>query len=876
MVGFSHALVGGGEVVQQPGRRMALDPDHHHQNLLGGSPPPAAGSVHPRLDDDTPSESDASDNGPVTKSPHTRRILKKTRTAVEPLVYDHPASPTPRLPFDSGDYPELDMLEGVEYRDPSPEPAEWAARPSAEFLDDIDHLLHRALAACNLAQMTEGTLFTYPARLQLVIRALSKHILPDSDSAPTPVPTFADVASAAPPRSDRRLEPQPPGNVRTRTERPSAPKPALRPTPAKPRKSAPPTASSKAHSPQRLILCWTTSPPALDKRASVSLLAAVLNDGTREPNVAPRIAGVNWTANGSLVIHALPPYTASQLLAIFGEALIEAMCQECGSFAGPAVLELDMPWLPVVVHGIPALPLLEALKHEREDFWFALEQTGNGPSEVKAVQVLCWDDDYGKREKLFIRLTFSDVGAARQLLGAAGHPAFSTYVVLQALSIRVDAPYHMPGNDDEEPPPRLNLAGVPRIRRYCLPTHRAGQTPPSVFSPPAVALQFPTPVKQGQTSCHAPHSSRRRRHGAHRVGAAPVKLVYPPVGCHWACTLLFVSIPMVRLLATLSPLQGQRGCHAFALFLLASATQASRHLTPLQLHHWTLHSRSVASGLLQSQSTLVLCLKYDKAAFQLTTTHSPMAPSKSSSISERAARMRLRLPLALPPALPQTKWMTRPPPRSRLHPSFPRLCPPAAVLSRRSPAPASRRCPPMQSAARTKARQGEGEGCCPSFPPPPAAPASPAPSATTLELFGDYDEEVDVTRAKALSLGHPDPSVAGASTSRCRDNMEPIFTSPQSGNAPRRCRSYKWLYKRYTGSGVIRVFLFRFLLVRGDLELIENEGRIGRCRICVVKGRKVGGMKARPTSDLVGGEEDIQGGIRTNESGDKWRPGESD
>ncbi|KAJ7262609.1 hypothetical protein C8J57DRAFT_1513605 [Mycena rebaudengoi] len=297
---------------------MTLDPDHHHQNHPGGSPPPAAGSVHPRPDDDTPPDSDASETGPVTKSPHTCRILKQTRTTVDPLVYDHPVSPTPATLSESREYPELNMVIGQEY-------------PSTSFPPTLPPLL------------------------------------------PPPTPTWH--------------LPRHPALIRDLSHSP-------RPTTAKPRKSVPLTA------------------PAL----ALDHVPARCGQASLKPNVAPRVAGVNWTANGNLVIHALAPYTASQLSIIFGEAIIEVVRQECGGFSGPAVLELDTPWLPVVVHGIPALPLLESLKHEREDFWFALEQTGNGPSEVKAVRVLCRDDDYGKRETLSICLTFSDVSAAQRLL----------------------------------------------------------------------------------------------------------------------------------------------------------------------------------------------------------------------------------------------------------------------------------------------------------------------------------------------------------------------------------------------------------------------------------------------------------------------------
>ncbi|KAJ7478775.1 hypothetical protein B0H11DRAFT_2194139 [Mycena galericulata] len=70
----------------------------------------------------------------------------------------------------------------------------------------------------------------------------------------------------------------------------------------------------------------------------------------------------------------------------------------------------------VVVHGVPAQPLVESLKFEQEDFWVALESTGNSPAEVKAIRILCRDEYLGVREELSLRLTFSDASAAKRLL----------------------------------------------------------------------------------------------------------------------------------------------------------------------------------------------------------------------------------------------------------------------------------------------------------------------------------------------------------------------------------------------------------------------------------------------------------------------------
>ncbi|KAJ7909569.1 hypothetical protein B0H13DRAFT_1877616 [Mycena leptocephala] len=104
----------------------------------------------------------------------------------------------------------------------------------------------------------------------------------------------------------------------------------------------------------------------------------------------------------------------------------EIVQRECGKFQGPAVLEVDAPWAQVVAHGIPAEPLVDSLKFEQEDFWTALEATGNGQAEVKSARVLCREEDQGLRDRLSLRPNFSDVGAARRLL-ASGVFFFGTH-----------------------------------------------------------------------------------------------------------------------------------------------------------------------------------------------------------------------------------------------------------------------------------------------------------------------------------------------------------------------------------------------------------------------------------------------------------------
>ncbi|KAJ6552123.1 hypothetical protein DFH09DRAFT_1086242 [Mycena vulgaris] len=401
----------------QPRNVMSRDSDHHHQNSRQPSPARAAGFVHPRPRDDTPSPSESSPERsgcpPVVKSPHTRRVLKRTRTGspLDPITYTEPAqSPSPPVA-------DSDVEEAA--RELSPLPAEpSAAREALEeellkclrsvypLLEELDALLEPEVAFPH---------FLLHHTHRIFVRVHGDDAVSPAP-APAPAPIVATYASVA--ASHVTADPQSaplPGTKSTRPDRPSAPRKAPPPTKAsKQHKATRPTHRQSRHSPHRLILRWISGPPAISDRPSVTALAAVLNDATFEHHCPPHIQGVNWTGNGNLVLHTRAPYTAS----IHGAAVIEVVRRECGQFLGAAVLEADAPWVQVVIHGVPAKPLVGSLEFAQEGFWSALESTGNGPTEVKAIRVLCRDADLETREKLSVRLTFSDASAAKRMLSS--------------------------------------------------------------------------------------------------------------------------------------------------------------------------------------------------------------------------------------------------------------------------------------------------------------------------------------------------------------------------------------------------------------------------------------------------------------------------
>ncbi|KAJ7473174.1 hypothetical protein B0H11DRAFT_2195768 [Mycena galericulata] len=352
---------------------MSRDSSHHHRKPPRRSPALTAGSVHPRPRDDTPSASDSSPersgHPSVVKSPHTGRVLKRTRTGppLVPITYAEATEPLLSFPADFDEEP---------VKEPSPPPVVTSEEALMALQDELLGCLRSVYPLLDQLDALLHPDAPYPPWLAHHTRQIHDRVREDSVVAPRPCslhypsrPALGTMPGVFAHKSQQAAE----GVVHPATRRTPLPSPAD---------------PSLDH----------LSPPPIDQRAPVTALATVLGDATLEHRSASHIRGVNWTGSGNLVIHTRAPYTASQLAAVHGAAVIEIVRRECGQFLGPAVLESDTPWIPVVVHGIPARALVDSLKSDQEDFWTALEGTGNGPAEVKAIRVLCRDEDLEVRE----------------------------------------------------------------------------------------------------------------------------------------------------------------------------------------------------------------------------------------------------------------------------------------------------------------------------------------------------------------------------------------------------------------------------------------------------------------------------------------------
>ncbi|KAJ7934428.1 hypothetical protein B0H13DRAFT_2305856 [Mycena leptocephala] len=387
---------------------MASSLGHHHQNPRRAFAPPKTGTVHLRPPDDVVSGSESSqEDQPVTRSPSTRRVVKRSRVrpSIDLIAYAD-ADPAPTPPRDDLAPTLEEELEEELAGLGQPLAFLWSD-DQAPLLSALAAILTRAVATLDALEMEgeDASNPPYPGNLQVLADGLYRRILRDSIALgyyEYPVRSALGTTYHGSPahKGTQATEDCFCSSSATRASvslLPSSPHPPL----------------------DRL-------PPEIDQRAPVTALASILDDATYERHAPPHIRGVNWTSNGNLVIHTRAPYTASQLAAVHGKDVISIVQRECGEFQGPAVLEVDAPWVQVVVHGIPAQPLAASMKFQQEDFWTALETMGNTRAEVKAVRVLCREEDLEMRDKLSLRLTFSDVGAARRML-ASGAFLFGTH-----------------------------------------------------------------------------------------------------------------------------------------------------------------------------------------------------------------------------------------------------------------------------------------------------------------------------------------------------------------------------------------------------------------------------------------------------------------
>jgi hypothetical protein len=121
---------------------------------------------------------------------------------------------------------------------------------------------------------------------------------------------------------------------------------------------------------------------------------------------------MNITKSGNVVIHTKAPHTASQVLQVIqlNDSHDVALAgKEIPGFSCPMEytpsVELDVPWHGVVIHDIPAQPLIESYQgdEDTESLWDVVkEQTGLSGNDIQDLWILCRDEDMEMKECLSI------------------------------------------------------------------------------------------------------------------------------------------------------------------------------------------------------------------------------------------------------------------------------------------------------------------------------------------------------------------------------------------------------------------------------------------------------------------------------------------
>jgi hypothetical protein len=131
-----------------------------------------------------------------------------------------------------------------------------------------------------------------------------------------------------------------------------------------------------------------------------------------DTGLALELAGANIMKSGNVIIHMKAPHTALQVLQVIqlnDSHDVMLAGKEIPGFSclmdyAPSV-ELDVPWHGVVIHDIPAQPLMELYQGDEDTESLqdvVKEQTGLSGSDIWDLWILCQDEDMEKKEHLSI------------------------------------------------------------------------------------------------------------------------------------------------------------------------------------------------------------------------------------------------------------------------------------------------------------------------------------------------------------------------------------------------------------------------------------------------------------------------------------------
>ncbi|KAJ7200802.1 hypothetical protein GGX14DRAFT_400407 [Mycena pura] len=299
-------------------------------------------------------------------------------------------------------------------------PVAWPPKHSP-LLAALESLLARAVATTTALQLEGEEIPPYPPTILALARTLCRRV---SLTPPTSTPTFASVAATALTTPiDPRSNTSPPATAHhgTRTEPlspPLAPPRTADPLPAPPKKRQP-----RRRTRQRSLHCaiyrWLGAPPLSVERPSEADIVEALEGVVSEGSSAPRIHGMSWTPAGHLAIHTRSPFLATQLLPFFPR-IDTAIKRHTTRLEGRCVLDVDIPWTWVVLHGVPAKAFWEVMDNEGHGIWTELTSQGYGEEVLKYHPMLKSGRSRDDEDHLSIKLAFTEEGSAKRLLAQSG------------------------------------------------------------------------------------------------------------------------------------------------------------------------------------------------------------------------------------------------------------------------------------------------------------------------------------------------------------------------------------------------------------------------------------------------------------------------
>ena len=394
-------------------------PNHHQQKPKRDRSPPGPPDQRDQA---------ASTPAPRTKSPHTDKIIKRSRTdgtyspqpaprdVPPPILPTHTKTNPTKLPLAAGKPRPTTNLNPVS---PPFVPAGLLVVLNAQ----LDALMTIVSQITKLSTLDPSLPEVH--RTQTILSSIANHISQETPRSATPAP------SKVPPTNPQNPTPSYADATKATTCTPArghTTKPAQRKKQVD--KTAAPSTHHR-HSP-RVIVDFHHSEFRVNQgdapKVTPLAIRTYINGLLCEANVGLSISTVVITSTGNVILTPTPPYTVSQFLADgVPNLLVRMVATACKIDLDPTeamfigVYE-DTPWHRVVIHGIPKESDETETNWVEGDLHTELQQYNPTylwpklPIMDRHYRVLCRKEDWSQREVVSVCCTFPDGAMARQAI----------------------------------------------------------------------------------------------------------------------------------------------------------------------------------------------------------------------------------------------------------------------------------------------------------------------------------------------------------------------------------------------------------------------------------------------------------------------------